>query len=158
MLDWKYRPKSQEEPLKKGSDEDLEESPEGFASKHVKSITFFICLGVLLALIGPYSVFYIYERYQEKQAESGTEMQVADLVALSKKGPGLKLEDITVYRGDRGENDLRITYNVMVDHYVLFAVHNKESKSLDFCLLTDSKTGDSIDIRADDVQAFLASH
>ncbi|MBE6634398.1 MAG: hypothetical protein E7620_08690 [Ruminococcaceae bacterium] len=158
MKDWKYRPKTEEERLAARKEEEVEETPESFASKHVKSITFFICLGVLLALIGPFSVFYLYEQYQERQAESGVEMTVADLVTLSRKGVALKLEDITVYRGDWGENDLRITYSVMVDHYVLFAVHNKESKTLDFCLLTDAETGDSIDIRADDVQAFLASH
>lgn len=159
MLDWKYRPKTEEvQAAQKKTDEIPEETPEGFASKNIKTIAFLITLGVLLALIGPISIFHIYEAYVEAQSEGSLSMTQADVIALSKYGAALKLEQLTVYRGELGENDARRTYHVTFDHYVLFAVESKETKTLDFCLLTDTLTEDSIDIRVDNVEAFLASH
>ena len=156
MLDWKYRPKTEDE---KNSRElpasEREETPESFASRHVKTITFWTCFAVLLALFGPISIFQLYKATKTTEGKAMTE---SDLVTLSMLGDRLTLEDLTVYHGELGEGDDRVTFYVKVDQYILFAVKSKQTGKLDFCTLTDSKTEDSIDIRTENVQEFLNSH
>lgn len=156
MGDWKYRPRTEDEKKKRALPaSEREETPESFASKHVKTITFWICFAVLLALFGPISIFHL---YQASKTTDGKVMTESDLVALSSLGDRMTLEDLTVYAGERGESDDRVTFYVKVDQYILFAVKNKQTGKLDFCILTDSKTKDNIDIRKENVRDFLDSH
>ncbi len=156
MLDWKYRPKDQRERPRELPEDEREETPESFASRHVKTITFLICLGVLLALFGPVSIFHIY-RSMDREAE-GIVMTEADLLSLASLGERLTMKDLTKFQGKMGENDSRTTFYIYYEDYILFAVENKKTGMLDFCMLTHSASEESIDIRKDNVRAFLEAH
>lgn len=163
MLDWKYRPKTDEEKAKlaarKAEKERLdEETPEGFASKNAKTITFTVMLVLFLVFFGPISVFTVYRQITDAREQEGVVMTEADLVTLGRMGDLLTLDHVRAYQGTESENDQRINYVVYLDGYVLLTMHDKESGVLSICLLTDAETNDSIDIRYEDVEAFLASH
>ena len=158
MLDWKYRPKDQRESPKILPEDEREETPESFASKHVKTITFLICLGVLLALFGPVSVFHIYRSMERGEDGGSAVMTEADLLALASLGERLTMKDLTGFQGEMGENESRTTFYIYYEDYILFAVENKKTGMLDFCMLTHTDSEESIDIRKDNVRAFLEAH
>jgi hypothetical protein len=161
FLDWKYRPNEAEQPTEKKqkAPAEVEEKPEGFASKNVKTITFLICLGVLLAVIGPISVFHIYHWINDGiEEQAGKPMTEQDVTYLSSLGKGLTMEMLRTYAGESSVSDYREFYYIYFENYILLAVQDTETRVLDFCTLTDKTTGDSIEIRTDDVAAFFASH
>lgn len=163
MLDWKYRPKTETEKAeiaeKKAQKEQVaEETPEGFASKNAKTITFTVMLVLFLVFFGPISVFTIYRQITDARENDGVVMTEADLVTLGSLGDSLTIDHLRAYQGTESENDQRINYIVYLDGYVLLTMHDKASGALSISLLTDAETNDSIDIRYEDVQAFLASH
>ncbi len=161
LLDWKYRPNEVDEKAAKKAKEESEreETPESFSSKHAKTITFFVCLGVLLALIGPFSVFQIYhwinDGIEEMQGKSMTEQ---DIYRLALQKDKLTMEMLHAYEGESSKSDYREFYYIYFDNYILLAVQDTRTRVLDFCTLTDKTTGDSIDVLKEDVEAFLASH
>ncbi len=157
-LDWKYRPK--EKPTAETEDRlPVEETPESFASRHAKTITFWVCLVLLLATIGPFSVFWIHDHFAKAtEAQAGKTMTAEEVVRLSSLGQGLTMSHLKAYEGERSENEYREYYYIYFDHYILLAVQDTRLGVLDFCTLTDKNTQDSIDVRTDDVAAFLASH
>ncbi|MBR7098491.1 MAG: hypothetical protein IKC59_03670 [Clostridia bacterium] len=163
MLDWKYRPKTEAEKSesaeRKAEKEQIaEETPEGFASKNAKTITFTVMLILFLAFFGPISVFTVYRQITDAREQEGVVMTEADLVTLGSLGDALTLDHLRGYQGTESENDQRINYIVYLDGYVLLTMHDKASGALSICPLTDAETNDSIDIRYEDVEAFLASH
>ena len=162
MLDWKYRPKSDgeraaETEQKAKAEQEREETPEGFASKNAKTITFTVMVALFLAFFGPVTVFQIYKHFAA-EADARVDMTQTDLVSLGKIGESLTMDHLRGYTGTENENEERITYLIRMDGYILNAVQEKGKNTLSVCLLTDSESGDSIDIRYEDVEAFLASH
>ncbi len=159
MWDWKYRPKdesvSSEERRKQ--EEEKEVKPEGFVSRNVKTITFLICLAVFLLLFGPVSIFHLMRMADTEKIEGRT-MTEAELIQLSELGPALSMSVLMEYDGEASESEDRRFYYIYFDNYILLAVENIETKSLDFCTLEDKKSRDQIDIRTDDVAAFLKAH
>ena len=162
MLDWKYRPKSDEEcaaeaEQKAKLEQEREETPEGFASKNAKTITFTVMVVLFLAFFGPFTVFHAYKYFSEK-ADTRVELTQADLVSLGNVGDALTMDHLRGYVGTENENEYRVTYVIQTEDYILTAVQEKGVGTLSVCLLTDVESGESIDMRKDDVEAFLASH
>ena len=162
-LDWKYTPKRERErnePSPTQPDKlPAEEKPESFASKHAKTITFWVCLAVLLATIGPFSVFWLHDQFEKvTEEQNGKTMTAEAVVALASLGERLTMENLKAYEGESSESEYREYYYIYFEHYILLAVRDTRLNRLDFCTLTDKNTQDSIDIRTDDVAAFLASH
>ena len=163
MLDWKYQPKTEAEKAelaekKAKKEREAEETPEGFASKNAKTITFTVMLVLFLVFFGPISVFTIYRQITDAREQEGAILTESELVTLGNLGDSLTLDHLRAYQGTESENDQRINYIVYLDGYVLLGMHDKASGALSICLLTDAETNDSIDIRYEDVEAFLASH
>ena len=77
---------------------------------------------------------------------------------MGKVGEALTMEHLRGYIGTENENEYRTTYVIQMEDYVLTAVQDQGAETLRVCLLTDIESGDSIDIRQEDVEAFLASH
>ena len=164
MLDWKYTPKAKqqttpaEEPIETKVVAEPEETPEGFASKNAKTITFTVMLVLFLVFFGPISVFTIYRQMSDTREYKGAVMTEADLVTLGRMGEGLTAAQVRTYARTESESEGRKTYVVELDDYILQVVEDKASGQLMICLLTARTSGDNIDIRYDDVEAFLASH
>lgn len=131
--------------------EDTIGKTENFATRHVKLITFLICLTVFLALAGPWSVFRIVDWYRERNAKT---MTVTDVVKLSEK-EGLALSDITSFRGDASNGASGNGYTIQFDHYILQALQEKDGTELYFCQITDIRSGETVDLLNGDVKAFF---
>ncbi len=163
MKDWKYTPKAKQTPLDaaepvESATAEPEETPEGFASKHAKTITFLVTLAVLLLLIGPVSVFTVYRQMTGIREYKGDVMTEADLVALGDLGGDFRAAHIQGYERSESENEGRRTYIIKTEKYIFNVLEDEETGEVLVCLLTDRDSGDSIDIRVADVEAFLASH
>ncbi len=162
MLDWKYRPKTDEdraaETEKKAEKErEKEEKPEGFASKNAKTITFTVMLVLFLAFFGPISVFTIYNQISKAEENQGVEITEADLIELGKLGTALTMDHLRYYRGTESEGDHTVTYLIRTEEYILHAAQEKATGAMRV-LLTDVETEDQIDVMTEDVEAFLDSH
>ena len=155
MAEFKYRSKAEQ---KSWELEHREEKPEGFASKNAKTITFIVTMVVLLALIGPISVFTIYRQMTDAEETAGAELTVGDIRGLAALGEGITMEHLRVYQGTESESEYRRSYIIQNESFILYAVADKSTGVVSVCLLTDQKTGDSIDLRYEDVETFLASH
>lgn len=162
MLDWKYRPKTDEEleaerKKRAQKEQEREEKPEGFASKNAKTITFVVMLTLFLAFFGPISVFTIYKQISRAEENQGAEMTEADLIALGKLGTALTMDDLHRYEGTESENEYRRTYVIRMEKYLINAMEDKSTGALSV-LLTNVETEEQIDMVYEDVEAFLASH
>ena len=161
MPDWKYRPKERIT----GTDEEKEheikeQTPEGFASKNVKVITFVICITAFLLLFGPVTIFRLISHYSEKDMP-GQAMTAETLLQIAERGRSLTMEDLQRYEGELSDSDERTYYYIQFDRYMILGVQNKETKRLDFCTLTDEKTSDTLDLMRDGTEAlkeFLKEH
>ena len=153
-LDWKYTPKDKTE---LSSQEIPEEAPESFASRHVKVITFVVCVAVLLLVFGPIGILHWHEMGKVDKLGEKT-MTEAALVLLSRKGTALTLDDLTVYHGELTENNDRRVYTVKFGDYLLLSIQSKTTGKLDFCTLTHMPSEESIEVMTADVAAFFENH
>ena len=162
MKDWKYTPKAKQashaEAIPEAQVEIQEESPEGFASKNAKTITFTVMLILFLVFFGPISVFTIYRQLSDSKDYDGEVMTEADLIELGNLGEDLTVAHVRCFSRSESESKERRNYIVELDDYILNVVEDKESGQIAASILTARKSGDHIDIRFDEVEAFLASH
>ena len=162
MKDWKYTTRAKQAPPTEEIPElqvaIKEETPEGFASKNAKTITFTVMLVLFLVFFGPISVFTIYRQLSDSKDYNGEVMTEADLVELGNLGEGLTVAHIQCFSRSESQSEERRNYIIELDDYILNVVEDKASGQISVCLLTARKSGDHIDIRFDDVEAFLASH
>ena len=164
MLDWKYRPKTNEEPAAeqeiKAKEEPLgEEKPEGFASKNAKTITFLVMVALFLVFLGPLSVFTIRDRIQEAREANKPEMTADDLLDLSALKMDITMDDVREFKGHESENDGTISYIIYADEFIFYAEQEWDSSVLTYTnLRTRNKDKvKEIDIRTDSVINFFAS-
>ncbi len=153
-LDWKYTPKDKTAP----SEQEIpEETPESFASRHVKVITFLVCMAVLFLVFGPIGFLHWHEMGKvDKMGDKP--MTEAALAALSRKGTALTLSDLTNYKGEMTENDERRVYTIKFDDYHLLCIETKATGKLDFCTLTHLPCGASLEVMTSDVTIFFTEH
>ena len=162
MLDWKYRPKTDEERAaetekKAQKEREKEEKPEGFASKNAKTITFTVMLVLFLAFLGPVSVFTVYRQISKAEENQGVEITEADVIELKRLGSSLTMDHLRYYRGVEGDGQHAITYLIRTDDFIIHAAQAKATGAIQV-LLTDVETGDQIDVMTADVEGFFASH
>ena len=158
FLEWKYRPKSKDMSPDAKDATEVEETPEGFASRNAKTITFLVTLAVLLLLIGPISVFTIYRQLTGIREYDGEVMTEEDIILLGNLGVDFRASYLRGYERSESKSDGRRTYIVKTEKYILNVVENEETGEVIVSLLTDKDSGDCIDIRVSDVEEFLASH
>ena len=153
-LNWKYTPKDKTVDL---SQDIPEETPESFASRNVKVITFLVCVAVLLLVFGPIGILHWHE--MGKTDKLGDKpMTEAALVSLSRKGASLSMKDLTAYQGEMTENDARRVYTIEFDGYLLLSIESKDTGKLDFCTLTHIATQDSVEVMTGNVMNFFDTH
>ena len=155
MSEHTYRTAAERKRMEK---ENLPEKPEGFVSKNVKTITFTVMLVLFLAFFGPISVFTIYRQMTDIEETQGAVLTEGDIRGLAELGEGITMNHLRMYQGSESESDSRRVYVIQTEEFILQGVEDKSTGVVSVCLLTDQKTGDSIDIRYEDVEAFLASH
>ena len=103
ILNFKYEKKSgsTEEQSKKGkaSEVDTKGQTETFFTRNVRLITFLICLGVFLTVLGPWSVFRIKSCIDERRAAANA-MTVEDILTLAERRGDLYMSDFEDFTKD----------------------------------------------------------
>lgn len=163
MLDWKYRPKTEENlAAEKGRKEKSkrtgEEKPEGFASQNVKTITFSVMVILFLALFGPFSVFTIHKQIVEYREAKKPEITENDLVDLGALKYDITMDDVRAFKGVESEDDEKISYVIYAEEFIFYAEQEKDSDVLTYTNLRTRKKEKikEIDIRNENVVNFFA--
>lgn len=157
MLDWKYKPKEKTTPEEPSKDAIAEEKPESFASRHVKVITFIVCMAVFFVLCGPVNVFWLWQRKHDGYVD-GIPMTQADLIRLSEQENLRTIADLQKYEGQRSDGENRIFYTIEFDHYILLCIGDKNTMQVLTCSLEDTETEDQVDVLTGNVRAFFDTH
>lgn len=164
MADWKYRPRAEREAeaarqlTQRQKEEIREETPEGFASRNVKVITFVICLAVLLILIGPVNIFWLRKQKNPAGEVAGAEMTVADVLRISERGENLRLADLEGFAHTVSNSENFTICTISFGPYLLMAVSPSGEQRVQVCTLTHVDSGEEVDVMTGDVDAFLAAH
>lgn len=130
---------------------------ENFFSRNVKLITFCVTIAVFLAVFIPIGVIGI-EKMGDllDPARKLPEMTLEDVVALSERTDTLFLEDISCYRGEKGDWTIGIVYTVYIgEEYILRGTASHVDLRLESCILYNVITEKGVDVLKDDVRAFL---
>lgn len=141
---------------------------ETFFTRHVRLITFLVCIAVFLVFFGPVSVFTV-KGILDRRADTRREMTVEDVIALADK-PRRTLGDLTVFEGQKSEKTVPVRdgsggtsernagtyYYVTVEsRYLLSGVTKPDSDELVYLTLSDYRSGESVDLLTGDVRAFF---
>lgn len=117
---------------------------ETFFSANVKLITAIITLSVVLALIGPWSVFQIKKWYEARQAEATevliTEQALEDLVARGTKLNWVDFDGYT-YKVIADEIVYICQYDVEGGNYYLWVTAPAKGSTVESVLLIDVQNG-----------------
>lgn len=128
---------------------------ETFFTRHVRLITFLICIAVFgvtllpVLLWGPNDPIELLSSCGEKR---GTDtMTVEDLRAVAKKSKDLRMSDLDRFLGDKSEGEqqsMRYTiYHIDVgEHYLLTASFNSATGGVYYLVLTDVRTDAVLDL------------
>ncbi len=148
---------------------------ETFFTRHVKLITFLCCLGVFLAIFGPWSVFRIVDYIKEK-SDDRIVMTGQDLLALSEMDRNLYYNDIKGFKCEEKINSHRYNteisegvtevivedkeiycYFLNVDgRYNALAIVDIQSQMVIYFRVTDSKSDLKANVLTDNIADFLA--
>ena len=164
MLDWKYRPKTNEELAaedkeKAQAETTVEEKPEGFASKNVKSITFIIMVALFLVFLGPMSVFTIRDRIEERRDAKKPTITQDDVLDLSFYKSDLTIEQVMEFKGHESRDETKTSYIIFTDEFIFYVEQENDSPVVtDTYLRSRNKDKNTeIDIRTDNVINFFTS-
>ncbi len=141
---------------------------ETFFTRHVRLITFLICIAVFLvtfvplALWGPVNIFDLMRSCTEQ--ETRVEMTVEDLESVAAKNKYLSIRDLDRFVSETSSGEQSglkyVVYQIDVgDRYLLTASFNEASGMVYYLTLTDLETDAYLDLLEDyrDLDEFLAS-
>ena len=124
---------------------------ETFFTANVKLITFIVCMVVLLALIGPWSIVRIVRWYQSYQTEQ-TEVLItsAQLDAMVAKGEQLNWVDFDGYTYEVVADDAVYIckYTGENEDFYLLVTSPAKGKTVESVVLVDVKNGTQTEIKA----------
>lgn len=145
---------------------------ETFFTRHVRLITFLICLAVFLVFFGPISVFTIRSWIEEKN-DTRIPMTEEDLLALSQLDRKLYFSDISRFRGEKDinmqkykvdlangteirEEPVELYYYINIgDRYTALAIADFETEEIIYFRVNDRKRHIHADLLTDDIYLFL---
>ena len=127
--------------------EHTENKTESFASRHVRTITFLVCIGIFLALCGPISIFTV-KNWIANAGKSERTMTSDELIRLMKDPSSyMNLEYLQKYRGTRTAGDFSDSYYIEFEDFLLLVVQNRETTAVETCLVTNMKTGETLNLK-----------
>lgn len=126
--------------------------PEGFFSRHVRTITFLICIAFFLAFFGPFNVFTLARMIREN--DSRPTMTVSEAEQLLENPETLTFDKLLTYRGTNSETESRDVLQIEFDGYMIYATRVKATGFFSARLYV-METGESADIVKGDALALL---
>ncbi len=142
-----------------------EESPrrEGFVQSHIRLITFIVCIGVFLALFGPWSYFKIKDIIESSnRIENGlTDITMMNVYGISEKGEGITWADFSNYNYEDQSYDhengryIRRQYNIKDSKFFIWVGGSTSQGIPDYVYLINGDTGSRIDMREESAKDFV---
>ena len=124
---------------------------ESFVSRHIRTITFLICLGIFLALFGPISIFTVKGWIGDRTSKAPT-MTADELIRLMQNpSANMNLDNLQKYRGTFTASDFSDSYYIEFDGFLLLVVQNRESMAVETCMLFHMQSGESLNLKKKDV-------
>lgn len=114
---------------------------ETFFTRNVKLITFFICIGLFLAVLGPWSIPRIVEWVQQVRAEeSQVLISESDVQAFVERGKALSWQDFEgyTYRVLIETDMYMCQYDVEGGRYYFWVTSEAKGRPIDSVLLVDT--------------------
>ncbi len=145
---------------------------ENFFTRHVKLITFLICIAVFLTFFGPLTIFTVI-RYIEERMDTRIPMTEEDLIALSELDRDLYFSDIEGYKGikdiktnkyevevdgktETREEEVEIYYYMDIGaDYTALAIAEIDTEKIIYFQLSNKRTQWKADVLKDDIRAFF---
>lgn len=129
---------------------------ESFLSRHVKPITFAVCLAVFLALFGPWSIARIKE-YWSTDAVIENQMSAEQLKALSTRADKLTWKDFESFYCEVLAEDICYvcSYPVQGNSYTVLVSAVQKGSKIESILVTRRSDFQSIDLLVDDATDFF---
>ena len=124
---------------------------ETFFTANVKLVTFIVCMVVLLALIGPWSVVRIMRWYQDYQVEqTEVHITVAQLDALVAKGEKLNWVDFDGYTCEVVADDAVYIckYTGENEEFYLLVTSPAKGKTVESVVLIDRRDNSQTELKA----------
>lgn len=124
---------------------------ETFFTANVKLVTFIVCMVVLLALIGPWSVVRIMRWYQDYQVEqTEVHITVAQLDALVAKGERLNWVDFDGYTCEVVADDAVYIckYTGENEEFYLLVTSPAKGKTVESVVLIDLRDNSQTELKA----------
>lgn len=124
---------------------------ETFFTANVKLVTFIVCMVVLLALIGPWSVVRIMRWYQDYQVEqTEVHITVAQLDALVAKGEKLNWVDFDGYTCEVVADDAVYIckYTGEDEEFYLLVTSPAKGKTVESVVLIDLRDNSQTELKA----------
>lgn len=124
---------------------------ETFFTANVKLVTFIVCMVVLLALIGPWSVVRIMRWYQDYQVEqTEVHITVAQLDALVAKGEKLNWVDFDGYTCEVVADDAVYIckYTGENEEFYLLVTSPAKGKTVESVVLIDLRDNSQTELKA----------
>ena len=127
---------------------------ETFLTRHVRLITFLVCITVFLFLFWPIAMPEM--RKLSHEGDLRSQMTVSDVLRIADLGTRLQASELDQYVGTKVEMDYGDYYYIDVEpHYQMLAVFHKDTGLLLFCHLSDKVTDEKIDLLKNDAEDFL---
>lgn len=143
----------------KGKTEEINsnERAEGFWGRHVKVVTFAICMALFLGFFGPFSFFRIRDCAREREEQSMPELDAETLIALFHDPSRLTMDRLRTYRGTWNTGDTGNTFTARFGHYVLLAFEDATMGAMTYCEVTSTETNETLDLldKTSDPEAFF---
>ena len=127
---------------------------ENFVTRHVKLITFLICIGVFLAAFLPIAMLERRELY-DPDTDKRPRMTVADVIRFSEQEVITKSQ-IEAYASHKQTLDHEYSYIIEIEpHYRALIYVDKNTGTVVYFTVSNGETDQTADVMTQDMKAFF---
>lgn len=142
--------------MKRNGAFDGAEVTETFWTRHVRLITFLVCITVFSAVFLPLAYFGVDHWIDRTRRDDRAQMTLEDVIRLSESDRDLYLTDLTVFCGETSDFEHETHYIIEIEpSYYLRAVAERDTGKLLYFEMVNFENGKQVDILTEDVRAFL---
>ncbi len=128
---------------------------ETFWTRHVRTITFLITLGVFLLIFTPIAIL---KAQEYGWFDTRPEMTLSDVIKLSEQNGYVREEQISKFQSEMTKGNSSTTYVIEIaPYYQFYAIVNNQTKLLTYCSLSDLENDIEIDVLTEDVREKLTN-
>ncbi len=129
---------------------------ETFFSRHVKLITFLICIGVFLAIFAPIAVLEAHDYLTGLNLKTKPDMMLVDVVRFSEQNGKVYAKQFEEFDCEIHKSGDTVIYSADIETcYSFYAVADSSTGKVTAFYLTDKERDETVNVLTDNVKAFL---